>query len=169
MPNFFFKSSTSGSAIQGKYNLGQVSNTSTIGSTRVVYVYHDSTNDLTNCGFFIQPYAGLGYNGQYGESFDYLNVLDWGTEVGKGLIINQTTDFNTSSDKRFFYDGVNGSGASYENFIPLETNAVVGGGGTAQGHFPAGSTAKFILKTIAPATETSPGTRNISLFLHFEE
>lgn len=168
MPNFFFKEDTTAEAIKTNLKMGQLTNTS-VGVEKTIFIYHDSLTDLENCGFFVQPYAGKAYSGQYGESFDYLNLLDWGTNAGKGLRINQSQSTDTSYDKAFFFDGVNGSGASYENFIPLDTAAILGGLSTSEGLFPAGATAKVVLKLAVPVTETSPGKRDYSIFLHFEE
>lgn len=164
MVAFTMRTSTAGNPIQRQLHLGSLSNTSGT-STQVVFVTHDSPGDLWNVGFYIQPHAGFTYTGYYGEAQDYQNILEWGDTAGKGLMLNQDiAATSTASDVQI----TDATGHSRLAAIPLESVAVLGGGSTAQGHFPVGSTCKLIMKLSVPVTETAQAVRNFSLFLNYD-
>jgi hypothetical protein len=53
---------------------------SSVGSTtseQTIYIYHDGTNDLTSCAFYLDQYSGI-YSGGASASEDLEELLGWG-------------------------------------------------------------------------------------------
>lgn len=149
------------------FNFGNVSNTGGT-TTQKVYVTHDYTGALRNVGLFLSPYTDRGYVGIYGESEDYNRVLSWGTNSGKGILVNMHTASNTAYDKTFSYDGSTGTGYSYITAMTLNTLCFVSGVSTAPGHFPANGTAQLLFKIAVPPGETSLGQGMFSVKIFYE-
>lgn len=132
-----------------------------------LYVTHDHSGDLLDVGIYLQPYSNVGYKGLYGEAPDYLDVLDWGTTVNKGLMANMDPIATSTTSDLQFKSGTAPVGDSLANKIPLATAAVLGATSTVAGHFPVGGTAHVTMKVSVPATETDAGNRHISLWLAY--
>lgn len=47
------------------------------GNAQTVYIYHNGVNNITSCGFYIQPFNG-DYNGVASANDDYDELLEWG-------------------------------------------------------------------------------------------
>ncbi len=166
--NFTFSLTPSGSALKNPIDFGEQSNTSTSLKEIPVYVKHDSPSDLQGVGFYLQPYAGDGYKGTYGETADYLKWLTWGQTVGEGLILNPDAQNTAIGSDVQFKGGGSPVGDSMKNPIMAQPSMFVGGQGTAQGHFPAGVEAHFTLKLGIPATETAAGEVFAHIFTKLE-
>ncbi len=166
MPNFTFTTALNGSPVKYPVDLG----TASAGggeASKDCFVSHDGVSPLLNCGFYVQPFAGTGYVGLYGESNDYLKVLDYGTNVGKGLKVNMFTPYtNPVNDVQFKVT----QGEMASNAILMSTEAfVLTGGSPAIGTFPVSGTAKFRLKMAVPGSEMTVGKRQVSIFIKFDQ
>jgi hypothetical protein len=165
--NFRFSTQVSGEVIRLPIDFSDLSNTG--GESEIpLYIEHDSLVDLQNVGFYIQPFAGVGYQGIYGEMTDYLQILEWGEEPNKGLRINQdATSTDTSYDVPFL-GGAAGQGHTIDHAIELETIAFTATPPTVNGEFPSGLTAHCTLKLAVASTETSAGVRQVSFLIAFD-
>lgn len=162
MPEFTYRSTLLGSPIQHAKDLGSRSNTSGT-ATSILYISHDSTTPLRGVRYYLRPRSGA-YHGLYGASFDFLNVLNWGTNSTAGIFFNQDTASTAAgSDVRCHWNGSTGTGDVASRGVPLAAAAVTGGGSTSTGHWPVGATAILILKYAVPVTETAAGLRNFEL------
>lgn len=167
--NFQIFTNTSTSALPQvrPIDIGDISNT---GSevVQTVYIKHNYPGSLKRVGLYITPYADNGYVGIYGESEDYNRVLEWGNEPDKGLVMNFDTNTSTDYDVKVYYDGTDGTGYSYLTNIPLGTKCFLGAASTAEGHFPAGATAKVTFKINVPSTEVALGQGMFSVKVFYE-
>jgi len=168
--NFTFSTSTANNPIFQPDNIGTMTSENQT-SSKGLYLVHDSTSTLENVGFFIQPFSGTGYVGLYGESVDYLDVLEWGTQAGKGLLINQDSTSTGTSYETKFVGGTSSVGDNYANAIELDKNVFAwhtSTSGLTNGEFPANHTAHFTLQLSVPSTAL-PGTKMLGMFLKWEE
>lgn len=168
--NFSFFSSATSTSESVPKDIGSVSNTGGT-STQGIYITHDHTSALYNVGLYIRPYNGNAYVGVYGESNDYNKVLDWGNNLGKGLVICFDTATGTAFNVTPYYNSTTqvGTGNSVVNAIPLTTNVFLNGSSTAQGHFPAGETAHVTLLLSIPSSETVPASNQIDISVTYTQ
>jgi len=165
MPNFTFSTALAAAAIKQPLDFGTVSNTG--GTSGIpIYVSHDAIADLLNVGVYVQPFSGSSYVGLYGASQDYLDILDWGTNAGKGLNMNIDAAATSVPFDNYF---IASTGASATNAVPFSTAMFAAGSSTDAGHFPVGNTGHMTFKASIPATETNTGLRMASLFLRFDQ
>jgi len=82
--------SAGGAAQSDPYDLGIVDAGTTAGLS-TVFIRHDGAFEITDCSFYIQPYAGPSYEGNGTPQSDYDLMLTWGDRVGVdgGLEVDQ--------------------------------------------------------------------------------
>jgi len=161
--SFVFSTQSGGGGVPAPANAGTVSNTGAT-QTLPVYITHDSTDELSECGVFIQPYAGGGYVGLNGPSADYAEILAWGTWGTRGVLVNMDA---MSTDPSYDVCFATDTGSKSTNAIPLDTAAFVSGLSTSDGLFPAGDTALLAIHLSPPPEATNVGIRQFSLFMKY--
>jgi hypothetical protein len=125
------------------------------------YIYHDGSNSITNCRFYMLPYSAGVYLGAESAQDDYDKIIGWGDTSypvdaysGGGVYMNMNgvASYPDSSYQVFR----TGNGDTLGNAITLSNNAVLPSG--AAGEIPSSSYAHIKVRIDIPSTETSTGT-----------
>jgi hypothetical protein len=144
-----------GDAIGTPYDFGEIAN-GVQSSALELYISHDGTNPITDCGFFIAAYGGAGYDGNAGVTADYNELIDWGDDDEGFQIAQNATTPSYSSCKT-------NSGDSASNAIALTAASGV----TEAPDMNAGSEAHIKVRVSVPASETTTGIRYAQLHMKF--
>lgn len=167
MVNFTFRTAAAASAVVVPINLGTHTLT-TQTATQAMYIEHDSASELSNVGAFIQPYSGTGYVGLYGVSEDFIEVADWGTNSGKGFMVNQDAAATNAGNTEEFRSGGTATGVAASNAIPISSSAFLVGPPGTDGYFPVGQTAHMTFFMAFPSSATSAGRRMFNLMFKYD-
>lgn len=183
--NVYWASDNNGSAISQPLNHGDVSNGSET-SAQTIWIYHDGTNAITNCGFYLAQYSGS-YTGAVSALADYNELLAWGDggtdDAWGGYQINMdasggfssawpTRSTNPVSDLGYNFNTDSDMGSDTDNAITLAAE-MKGGGGGSDGEIPAnppngyGLDHKFQARIKVPADEDTAGKRQFDLVLKY--
>jgi len=142
----------------------------------IVYVAHDGSRSITNCGFYIEPATGRSYAGSFTANDDYNEVVAMGNSNSSsswgGIQYNMDAiggfsgggTWDMSVTQKTSLDGLKftirtGAGLTSGNAVPLKketTNYMI-----ADGILPAGVTdAHFKVRVKIPTSTTAIGLRD---------
>lgn len=175
----YWASDNSGTLLNQVVDHGSVAKGNNSGAT-TFYLYHNGQNDITNCGFYIQPRSGL-YEGDFSALTDYQELIDWGDSTNAngfgGYMINMNATgawangWAAVGDKFPAYGFVCRSGVadSFGNAQTLMSEMGCSSSGVVQNNYPNGYgiNVRFQCRIAVPSNETSLGQREIDLCLRY--
>lgn len=148
--------SQGGTAISSPLSWGNIANGSN--SIDDLYIRHDGTEKIYDCGFYIQAYTGS-YTGTFDAATDYAELLTWGADDASGVSICQDADAATT-----YVTCKTGRGTSAVPQALTADSKYPAGGGTAE-EIQTGEEAWIKVKIAVPAAEGDAGTRQFDLCL----
>jgi hypothetical protein len=152
--------SAGGAAMDDPKNWGTIGNGSAA-SALEIFISHDGTNAITNCGLYVQAYSGTGYTGSAGTAADLSEILAWGDTSTTA----QGGDPATGGDDGGFWVRLASTGTAW-----YVHNSSTGISGTEFGlptgmnlatadEIASGEEATMAAKIIVPTYEATAGTR----------
>lgn len=147
-----------GTALADPYDHGNIGNGSGA-SALDIYLFHDGTAKITDCGLYIQAYSGTGYTGAATPALDYTELLDWGgSSTGGGTSTDDGGAWINQNEAGTFpdtsYEVHNATQGVLDSEFGLSTDCVA----TAD-EIQAAETAHFRMKLRVPASEAVAGAR----------
>lgn len=171
-----WSSTNGGAAVTEPLDHGVDSNGTILG-TQELFLRHDGTNQITDCGFFLAEKSGT-YGGDQSAALDLAEILGWGdgadADAFGGFQINMDATGGYSGNWPAFGDKAGstynvfrtGVGDSEANKILLATEMGLSG---AAGTIQAGASpnVRFQCRIAIPEDEDTPGVRQFDQRLRY--
>jgi hypothetical protein len=149
-----------GTALADPYDHGNIGNGSGADALDI-YIYHDGSEAITNCGLYIQAYSGTSYGGGATPASDYTEILEWGS----GRVASE----HDASTAGGFWINANAAGtfpatdwAAHEaatGVAGTEFDVPTSAGVATENEIASGETATIRVKIRVPEAEDTAGTR----------